>query len=231
MVNLANNHAFDFGAAGMGRTVRALRRVGVGLTGRPGEIAFVHLRRARIAFLGFAAYRWASPIRDLSAADARWSRGGARQRRRRLHARGAEGSDGSTRPPDERAYGEVRGNPRAFAHAPSTPAPTSCSARPPRAARYRGLQAPADRLLARQPGRLAQLRRPAARSAQRGSCASTLDADGRAAARDASTSLLLDGVGVPHADPARGAERLMRTLSTTDFGRRAIWFQRGTPRP
>ena len=38
------------------------------------------------------------------------------------------------------------------------------------------------------------------------------------------TSLLLDRIGIPHLDPARGAERLMRRLSRTDFGDAGVWF-------
>jgi hypothetical protein len=39
------------------------------------------------------------------------------------------------------------------------------------------------------------------------------------------TSLLLDRVGVPHVDPARSSERLMRRLSRSDFGASGVWFE------
>ena len=40
------------------------------------------------------------------------------------------------------------------------------------------------------------------------------------------TSLQLDRIGVPHRDRARGAERLMRSLSRSDFGSAGVWFDR-----
>ena len=46
------------------------------------------------------------------------------------------------------------------------------------------------------------------------------------------TSLRLDRIGVPHRDPAGGAERLMRSLSRSDFGAAGVWFvPRGTLGP
>ena len=39
-VNLANNHALDFGTVGQADTVAAVREAGLLTTGRPGEIAY-----------------------------------------------------------------------------------------------------------------------------------------------------------------------------------------------
>src|SRR5204862_874294 len=64
-VNLANNHAWDYGAAGQAQTTAALRRARVAATGRPGEIVVLRRRGLRIALVGFAAYPWANPIGDL----------------------------------------------------------------------------------------------------------------------------------------------------------------------
>ena len=160
VVNLANNHAWDYGAAGMGQTVTAVRRHGAKVTGRPGEITLVDLPRARVAFLGFAAYRWASPIRDLLAVRGLVQR--AAQQANvvvvLMHA-GAEGA-GQSRTPDldEEAFGEQRGNPRAFAHTAVDAGADLVLGSGPHVLRgmelYRG---PPHRLLARQPRRLPEL--------------------------------------------------------------------------
>ena len=119
VVNLANNHAWDYGASGMGQTVTAARRHGAKVTGRPGEITLVDLpRRARRLPgvrrlpLGVAHPRPAWP----SAALVQRAAQQANVVVVLMHA-GAEGA-GQSRTPDldEEAFGEQRGNPRAFAH-------------------------------------------------------------------------------------------------------------------
>ena len=58
-VNVANNHAFDFGAAGQAQTLAALRRAQVQWTGRPGQVTIVEVNGVNVALLGFAgANRW-----------------------------------------------------------------------------------------------------------------------------------------------------------------------------
>ena len=119
IVNVANNHAFDYGATGAAQTAFALRRWGVRDAGRRGAITYLDLPRARVAFLGFAAYGWASPIRDLGAVRTLVATA-ARHANVVvvfMHA-GAEGAGQAHTPNhDEQAFGELRGNPRAFAHA------------------------------------------------------------------------------------------------------------------
>jgi hypothetical protein len=48
-------------------TSRALRRGGIAFTGRPAQVTALRLARTRVAFLGFAAYRWASALGDPGA--------------------------------------------------------------------------------------------------------------------------------------------------------------------
>ena len=69
-MNLANNHALDYGAVGQADTVAAVREAGLLTTGRPGEIAYVKVRGTRVAVLGFAPYPWAQSLLDLPAAQA-----------------------------------------------------------------------------------------------------------------------------------------------------------------
>src|SRR5437763_3337065 len=119
VMNLANNHAMDYGPVGQRETVAALDRVGLRHFGRPGETAHPDVRGTRVALLGFAPYPWANSLIDIPAAR-RMVAAAAREADVvivMIHA-GAEGS-GQTRVPygSETFLGEPRGNSRAFAHA------------------------------------------------------------------------------------------------------------------
>jgi hypothetical protein len=70
-MNLANNHAYDFGPSAQRETVAALTRVGVRNTGRPGTMAVQRVDGQRVAVLGFASYDWADPLLDIPAARRR----------------------------------------------------------------------------------------------------------------------------------------------------------------
>jgi poly-gamma-glutamate capsule biosynthesis protein CapA/YwtB (metallophosphatase superfamily) len=70
LVNIANNHAIDFGQSGHAETEQALTGVGVKYTGPPGMITTTTVKGVRIAVLGFAPYPWANDLRNISAAAA-----------------------------------------------------------------------------------------------------------------------------------------------------------------
>ncbi len=119
IMNLANNHAYDYGPTGQAETVAALDRAGLRHTGRPAEIAYGRVGRTRVAVIGFAPYPWAQDLRELPGA------------RRLVHEAdehadlvivtmhaGAEGHEHAhMRPGTEFFLGENRGDPIAFAHA------------------------------------------------------------------------------------------------------------------
>ena len=119
VMNLANNHAFDFGRQGQRETVAALDRVGLLHTGRPGEVAVQTVRGVRIALVGFAAYAWANPLTDIPRAR-QIVASAAREADLvvvTMHA-GAEGSDRThVRPGAETYLGEPRGDSLRFSHA------------------------------------------------------------------------------------------------------------------
>ena len=119
VLNLANNHAYDSGPGGMDDTVAALRGAKLTPTGRPGEIAVRRVGRTRVAYVGFAPYRWAQDLLDLPAAQ-KLVRRAARKADVvvvTMHA-GAEGSDRAHVEPGPETYlGEPRGDSVAFAHA------------------------------------------------------------------------------------------------------------------
>jgi hypothetical protein len=119
IMNLANNHAYDYGAQGLAETIAALKRAGLRFTGRPGEIALLRKDGTKVAFLGFAPYPWAQDLLDIDdAVDL------VRAADRKadivvvtMHA-GAEGSDHQhVRPGPEWYLGEPRGNVVAFSRA------------------------------------------------------------------------------------------------------------------
>ena len=118
ILNDANNHSFDFGAAGQAQTVRAIHSAGLAQTGLPGEITLVIQNGIKVAFLAFAPYAYDADLLDLPA-----DRALIRQAGREatvvvvyMHA-GAEGPEADHVTGREEIYlGEDRGNAEAFAH-------------------------------------------------------------------------------------------------------------------
>ena len=118
ILNDANNHSFDFGAAGQAATVRAIHAAGLVQTGLPGEITVVRTHGIKVAFAAFAPYSYDAELLNLTAA-----RSLIEQARREanvvvvyMHA-GGEGSGADHVTGREEHYlGEDRGNPEAFAH-------------------------------------------------------------------------------------------------------------------
>ena len=118
VLNDANNHFHDFGAAGMAQTVRSIHAAGLVQTGLPGEITRVTVKGVPVAFVAFAPYAYTASLLDLPAARALI---GQAARTAKIvvvymHA-GAEGADADHVTGREEVYlGEDRGNPEAFAH-------------------------------------------------------------------------------------------------------------------
>ena len=118
VLNDANNHFHDFGAAGEAQTVRSIHAAGLVQTGLPGQITRVTVKGVPVAFVAFAPYAYTASLLDLPAARA-LIRQAARTARIvvvYMHA-GAEGADADHVTGREEIYlGEDRGNPEAFAH-------------------------------------------------------------------------------------------------------------------
>ncbi|HEY9482569.1 MAG TPA: CapA family protein, partial [Micromonosporaceae bacterium] len=119
LVNIANNHALDFGQSGHAETERALTDAGVKYTGPPGMIATTTVKGVGIAVLGFAPYPWANDLRDIDGA-ARLVRTAAKSADVvivQAHM-GAEGAAYQhVRPGVQTFLGENRGDVIAFSHA------------------------------------------------------------------------------------------------------------------
>jgi hypothetical protein len=119
VANLANNHSFDFGPAGVEETLAALREAGVADTGLAGTAAEIVTGGGRVVVLGFAPYAWADPLLDIGAAAARVSDAAAQADIVvvTFHG-GAEGAEAIRVPEGAETYlGEQRGDLRAFSHA------------------------------------------------------------------------------------------------------------------
>ncbi len=119
VLNLANNHADDFGPSAERETVRALNRYKLLHTGRPAEIAIQRVHGIRVAILGFAPYPWAQSLTNIAAAKRLVRRAStlADVVIVMIHA-GAEGvSEQHVTPSTEYFLGENRGNALAFSHA------------------------------------------------------------------------------------------------------------------
>ena len=218
-VNLANNHAFDFGGSGQAQTFAALRRAQVRWTGRPGQVTIMEVNGVRAALLGFAPYPWASPLleigkaRKLIAAAAR--RAGVVIVA--IHA-GAEGADKDHVPHrHEHAFGEDRGNARAFAHAAIDAGADLVVGSGPHV--IRGVERYGGRLIAYSLGNFAGWHNfgIGGRLSLSGILRVQLAADGTPAG-GTWISMKLTGPGIPIPDSSNAAAHLAAKLSKEDFG-------------
>lgn len=223
VLNLANNHSFDYGPQGELETAAALDRFRLRHTGRPGEIARERVRRVRVAVLGFAPYPWAQDLLDIPGAQrlVREADTAADLVVVTMHA-GAEGADHAHVVAGPETYlGEPRGDVLAFAHGVVDAGADLVVGHGPHVLRgaewYRG------RLIAYSLGDFAghhnfSVAGPLGTSAI---LRVTLRADG-SWVRGTLVATRLVGAGAPVLDPAGDAHDIVRNLSREDFGPRAM---------
>jgi hypothetical protein len=220
VMNLANNHAYDFGASAQRETVAALTRVGVRNTGRPGTMAVQRVAGQRIAVLGFASYDWADPLLDIPAARKR-----VQEAARKaeivvvtFHG-GAEGSDRTHVPSGSEYFlGENRGDLRRFSKAVIDAGADIVIGHGPHV--LRGMEVYKGRLIAYSLGNFGGYEVFGLNSVTATSMVlqATLAPDGRLQrARIRPTQLVGNGVPAPGGD----AISMVRGLSQDDFGARA----------
>jgi hypothetical protein len=231
-MNLANNHAMDYGAIGLEQTVAALRDNGIASTGRPGEITLMRVRGTRIALVGLAPYPWAQSSLDLGGAAAlvRTARQRADVVIAMIHA-GAEGS-GQTHTPAGRevAFGEDRGDTRALAHTLVDAGAALVLGSGPHV--VRGIERRAGRLIAYSLGNFAGWHNFASGPVldQTGVLQVRVTPDGRVQG-GRWISARMTPPGIPQRDRANISAQLARSVSRADFGADA-WpmTRRGTLR-
>jgi poly-gamma-glutamate capsule biosynthesis protein CapA/YwtB (metallophosphatase superfamily) len=223
VMNLANNHAYDFGQGGLEQTIAALTRVGLEHTGRPGQVTVQTVGEIRVALVGFASYPWAASLTDIASAK-RLVRRASRLADVvvvTMHA-GAEGRDQQhvTRR-TERFLGENRGNVMRFSRAVVDAGADLVVGHGPHV--LRGMEWHKKRLIAYSLGNFAgykvfSMGGPLSTSAI---LRITLRGDGTfETGRVVPTHLV--GAGLPALDPAETAHGMLRSLSREDFGRQAV---------
>ena len=222
VMNVANNHGDDFGPAGQRSTERALRRVGIAWAGRPGTITMIRRKGVRVAFLGFAPYRWASRLEHIAAAKRLVARAASKADLVvvAIHA-GSEGSTATHVPHGTETFlGENRGNSRRFAHAVIDAGADLVVGSGPHV--IRGVERYHARLIAYSAGNFAGYKNFGTGGTLSLSAIVrvTLRGDGGLVG-GRWISLRLDGDALPHLDPTNASAHLVAQLSRQDFGGRA----------
>jgi hypothetical protein len=119
LLNTANNHARDYGAAGYRSTQQALEAQDLQHTGSTDEITIAEVKGVKVAVVGFSSYAGANSLTNLSQAR-RVVKEAADQADVvvvQVHM-GAEGSDKiHVKPGTEVYFGENRGDPMKFSRA------------------------------------------------------------------------------------------------------------------
>jgi Bacterial capsule synthesis protein PGA_cap len=215
IVNLANNHSFDYGEAGRTQTLRALTAGHVAFTGLPGDVRVLTRRGIRVAFVGFSTYRW-TPSMDDPAPLIDQANAIADVVVVLFHA-GAEGSDKTAVPLGrEYAFGEDRGDERAFAHRAIDAGADLVLGSGPHV--IRGMETYRGRLIAYSLGNFAGAGTFASGGTLSVSGLLSVRVDRRGRARNGWwRGMTLDSSGAPR--PDAGASRaLVAQLSARDFG-------------
>ena len=219
VLNLANNHADDFGPAAERQTVRALDRFKLLHTGRPGEIAIQRVNGIRVAILGFAPYPWAQSLTNIAAAKRLVRRASARADVVivMIHA-GAEGvSQKHVTPVTEYFLGENRGNALAFSHAVVDAGADLVVGSGPHV--LRGVEWYRHRLIAYSLGNFAGYKVFGLGGPLSVSAILHVTIGGDGSIDDAHlVATRMVGAGTPALDPSGAAYRLVRQLSSQDFG-------------
>jgi hypothetical protein len=223
VMNLANNHAYDFGPSGLRQTMGALKGAGLRYTGRPGQVTLQRVGQVRVALVGFASYPWAASLTDILAAK-RLVRKASRLADVvvvTMHA-GAEGTDRQhVSRGTERFLGENRGDAVRFSHAVVDAGADLVVGHGPHV--LRGMEWYKRRLIAYSLGNFAGYKVFSLGGALSTSAVLrvTLRGDGTfETGRLVPTRLV--GAGLPALDPAETAHGVVRTLSRADFGGHAV---------
>jgi poly-gamma-glutamate capsule biosynthesis protein CapA/YwtB (metallophosphatase superfamily) len=222
VLNVANNHAYDFGADGQAQTLAALDAAGLAATGTPGAVTVRRAGGRTVAFVGFATYPWAPSLADPAAVHDLVGTAAARADHVVvLFHGGAEGTDRTHVPPGPEAYlGEDRGDLRAFARAAIDAGADAVLGSGPHV--LRGMEVYRDRLIAYSLGNFAGVRNFATSGTLALSAILELELDRRGRfAGGRLRPVRLDAGGRPDPDPAGEAVALVRDLSLADFGARA----------
>lgn len=119
VLNIANNHSYDFFSTGFEDTAKAIEGAGMTVTGKKGQISIVEKNGLKIAIIGYSYLSYHNSVHRLEESGnlvAQASKS-ADMVIVTVHM-GAEGNSAlHTKNKDEMFYSENRGNPVRFAHA------------------------------------------------------------------------------------------------------------------
>jgi poly-gamma-glutamate capsule biosynthesis protein CapA/YwtB (metallophosphatase superfamily) len=222
MLNMANNHSRDFGVSGIKQAVSALKKAGVKQTGLNGQTTLVTVRGVKVAFLGFAPYAYTGPLLNIGAARKQVARAAKRADVVIvfIHA-GAEGA-GATHTPHgtEHAFGENRGAPRKFSHAVIDAGADAVLGSGPHV--LRGIECYKRGIVAYSLGNFSGYNTLSTSGvlALSGVLRVRIDEDGRFRGGRL-FPVRIAHPGIPRRDPSRASVKLVRSLSKSDFGKRA----------
>ncbi|WP_213454993.1 CapA family protein [Rhizomonospora bruguierae] len=226
LLNQANNHGYDYGAAGYENTQQALEAQGLKHTGAPDQITVVEVKGVKVAVLGFSSYRWSNSLIDLAAAK-RVVAQAAKQADVvvvQVHM-GAEGSDKTrVKRGTEMFSGENRGDPMAFSRAVIDAGADLVVGHGPHV--LRGMEFYKGRLIAYSLGNFAGGQGTLSNSgrlAWGGVLHVSLHSDGTWAGGEF-RSTYMNGSGRPTPDPDNRGLKALRDLSQSDFGGSAATF-------
>ncbi len=218
LVNMANNHSMDYLTRGFEQTQAALKRAHVAYAGPPNTITTVKVHGLRVAVMGFSPYPWSAPLNDIPAAAKLVRRAAAEADVVivLMHA-GAEGA-GEVHTPtgSETAYGEDRGNVRAFSHAMIDAGADLVLGSGPHV--IRGIERYKNRLIAYSLGNFAGWHNFGLGGNLSLSGLLTVKIDGAGRIHGGRwTSLYVAPPGVPQVDGANTSAHLVSSLSAADF--------------
>jgi poly-gamma-glutamate capsule biosynthesis protein CapA/YwtB (metallophosphatase superfamily) len=218
VMNMANNHAYDYRDPGLASTKKALAAQGIDHTGMSGQITIREANGVRVAFIGTSPYWWSQSLNNIK--DTAWLVARAKKKADVvvviMHA-GAEGPDKTATPKGvEMAFGEARGNPRAFSHAMIDAGASLVVGSGPHV--VRGIERYKGKLIAYSLGNFAGWSNfsLAGKSALSGLLTVRIDRNGEVLGGQL-LPLVLRDPGVPEVDPSGKTLKLVTTLSKQDF--------------
>ncbi|HET8660643.1 MAG TPA: CapA family protein [Micromonosporaceae bacterium] len=220
LLNQANNHGYDYGAAGYRNTQRALEQYGLLHTGAPDQITVATVKGIRIAVLGFSSYPWSNPLLDVARAKAVVARAAARADLVVVQVHmGAEGAGAThVRPGSEIFLGEDRGDPVRFSRAVVDAGADLVVGHGPHV--LRGMEFYRGRLVAYSLGNFCGgggTLNSSGNLGISGVLKVSLRKDGGWAGGSLISTTHQGGGGLPRMDPGHRGAALVRSLSTADF--------------
>jgi poly-gamma-glutamate capsule biosynthesis protein CapA/YwtB (metallophosphatase superfamily) len=220
LLNMANNHGRDYGAAGFTNTQRSLEKAGLQHTGATDEITVAAVNGVKVGVVGFSSYSGNNSLINLASAKKVIEKAAkvADVVVVQVHM-GAEGADKShVRPGTETYLGENRGDPYRFSRAVIDAGADLVVGHGPHV--VRGMEFYKGRLIAYSLGNFAgggQLS-TGYRVGWGGVLKVTINPDGSFVTGRFASTFFGGGNGLPEPDSQERALGLIKQMTTEDFG-------------